>query len=428
MPGIPGGQASFKTRARRVMLDGGSHGRRLNRPFPPRIERASGAWLYDADGHKILDFWQGHFANLMGHNPPFLTEALANGFSSGFGLQTGFTDELQIEVAELLCKQVGAERVRFTTSGTLGTMYATMLARVFTGRDLVMKIGGGFHGAQPWGMKGVSYKTQQSGYNHAEGEGVPGDLIENILLTPYNDPQALVDHFQQYGDRTACLIMEPVLGSGGFITSSLEFLQTARQLTQQYGSLLILDEVISGFRFRAGDLGKLYGVQPDLAIFGKVMGGGMPVAAVTGRKEVMNLVSKAGGSRVQFNGGTYSGHPASMLAAKTMMQHLIAHENEIFPRLAAMGAAYRQTMQAVFDEAGILAVTSGEIPPGLGGSSLAAVHFPYQAGILINHPDIASDPDTCNVVLRTEVLPLALILEDVHIITTHGALTIYHGG
>ena len=143
----------LQERACRVMVDGGSHGRRLNRPFPPRITRASGAWLIDQDGHRILDFWQGHFANLLGHNAPFLTETLAEGFQNGFGLQTGFTDELQIEVAEILCKQTGAEKVRFTTSGTLGTMYATLLGRAYTGRDLVMKIGGGFHGAQPWGLK-----------------------------------------------------------------------------------------------------------------------------------------------------------------------------------------------------------------------------------------------------------------------------------
>lgn len=417
----------LQERACLVMVDGGSHGRRLNRPFPPRITRASGAWLIDQDGHRILDYWQGHFANLLGHNAPFLTEILAEGFKNGFGLQTGFTDELQIEVAEILCKQTGAEKVRFTTSGTLGTMYATLLGRAYTGRDLVMKIGGGFHGAQPWGLKGIHYKTQKSGYNHPEGEGVPGDLIENILLTPYNDPQTLEEQFRQHGNRIACLIMEPVLGAGGLITSSIEFMQAARRLTQQYGALLILDEVISGFRFRAGDLGSVYGVQPDLAIFGKVIGGGMPFAAVAGRTDVLNLVGKASGNRVQFSGGTYSAHPATMLATKTLLEHVILNEGKIYPHLAKMGEAMRQTMEAVFHSAGILAKSTGELPAGLGGSSMAAVHFPYHPDIKITQPGIASDPETCDVQLRTEVLPLALILEDTHIIAGHGCLTTAHG-
>ena len=398
----------LQERAAQVMVDGGSHDRRLNRPFPPRITRASGAWLYDQDGHKILDFWQGHFANLAGHNAAFLTETLAEGFENGFGLQTGFTDEMQIEVAEILCKQTGTEKVRFTTSGTLGTMYATLLGRAFTGRDLVMKIAGGFHGAQPWGLKGIHYKTQKSGFNHPEGEGVPGDLIDNILLTPYNDPQTLEDQFRQHGKRIACLIMEPVLGAGGLITASMEFMQAARRLTRQYGAILILDEVISGFRFRAGDLGSMYGVQPDLAIFGKIVGGGMPFAAVAGRTDILNLVGKASGNRVQFSGGTYSAHPATMLATKTMLQHLILHEGEIYPHLAKMGAAMRQTLETVFHSAGILAKSTGELPAELGGSSLAAVHFPNRADIKITQPGIASDPETCDVRLRTELLPLAL--------------------
>ena len=417
----------LQERACRVMVDGGSHDRRLNRPFPTRIAHASGAWLIDQDGHKILDFWQGHFANLVGHNAPFLTETLAESFHNGFGLQTGFTDELQIEVAEILCKQVGAEKVRFTTSGTLGTMYATLLGRAYTGRDLVMKIGGGFHGAQPWGLKGIHFKTQKSGFNHPEGEGIPGELIKNILLTPYNDPQTLEDQFRQHGNRIACLIMEPVLGAGGFITASIEFMRAARRLTQQYGALLILDEVISGFRFRAGDLGSIYGVQPDLAIFGKVMGGGMPVAAVAGRTEILNLVGKASGNRVQFSGGTYSGHPATMLATKTMLQYMIMHEKEIYPRLAKMGEAMRQSFETIFQSAGILAKSSGELPAPLGGSSLAAVHFPNHPDTKITQPGIVSDPETCDVQLRTEVLPLALLLQDTHIIISHGCLTTAHG-
>jgi len=149
--------AKLHEKALKYLVSGGSHNLRLLKPFPPRIVKAQGAWLQDEDGHRILDFWQGHAGNILGHNPKVVTSALAKAFTNGYGLQTGFPDRLQIEAAEILCRQTGAERVRFTTSGTLSTMYAVTLARAFTGRNLILKIGGGWHGANPWTLKGVSY-------------------------------------------------------------------------------------------------------------------------------------------------------------------------------------------------------------------------------------------------------------------------------
>ena len=140
--------ATLNQRAEQHLVDGGSHTVRLIWPFPPRIVSAEGAWIKDEDGHAILDFWQGHLGNILGHNPAIVTSALSRSLDGGFGLQTGFADRLQVEVAEILCRQTGAERVRFTTSGSLATMYAIMLARAFTGRHLVMKVGGGWHGAE----------------------------------------------------------------------------------------------------------------------------------------------------------------------------------------------------------------------------------------------------------------------------------------
>lgn len=139
---------ALNERAKKYLIDGGSHAVRLVAPFPPRMTSARGAWITDEDGHTILDFWQGHLGNILGHNPEIVTAELARAFAGGFGLQGGFADRLQVEVAEIICQQTGAERVRLTTSGSLATMYATLLARAFTGRDLVIKVGGGWHGAQ----------------------------------------------------------------------------------------------------------------------------------------------------------------------------------------------------------------------------------------------------------------------------------------
>jgi glutamate-1-semialdehyde 2,1-aminomutase len=414
--------------AKKYQVDGGSHALRLIQPFPPRIVAAQGAWIKDEDGHDILDFWQGHIAtNILGHNPEVITSVLASAFEAGFGLLTGFADRLQVETAEILCRQTGAERVRFTTSGTLATMYAILLARAFTGRNLVMKVGGGWHGAQPWALKGISFHANaDNGLEQLETHGLPPALTDEVVIARFNDPDMLRDQFRQYGDRLACFIVEPFMGAGGVMPATREYLQTARELTHQYGVVLIFDEVVSGFRFHAGDVGALYGVQPDLATFGKAIGGGMPVSAVAGRADIMSLVGREGGSKVKFSGGTYSAHPASLLAAKTFLSYLVAHESEIYPRLNDLGEKTRRTMEASFVQEGIYAHCTGYGNEVLAGSSMAMLHFPYKEDTQLNGPDDALDPGVCDVVLCQEVLPLALLLEDVHIVHGHAAVSTAH--
>ncbi len=414
--------AALNQEATNYLIDGGSHAVRLISPFPPRIVSAQGAWIRDEDGHAILDFWQGHLGNILGHNPEVVTSALAQALDDGFGLQTGFTDRLQVEVAEIVCRQTGAERVRFTTSGSLATMYAIMLARAFTGRDLVMKVGGGWHGAQPWGLKGTDY---HDGFQQVDSAGLPPAVTDQVVVTRFNDPEMLSDHFEQHGDRVACFITEPFVGAGGLIPATREYLQTARRLTRQYGAILILDEVISGFRFRAGDAGALYGMQPDLATFGKIIGGGMPVAAVAGRAGIMNLVSRAEG-RVKFSGGTYSAHPASLLAAKSLLTYLIHQEDQIYPHLARLGDQMRRTLETAFTEEGLYARCTGDGKDALPGSSMATVHFPYQPDIPLDRPDVIFNPSRCDVALSHLVLERALLLEDVHMIRGHGAVSAAH--
>lgn len=417
--------ATLNDRAQRVLVDGGSHTLRLMQPFPPRIAAAHGAWVTDEDGHRILDFWQGHLANILGHNPEVVTAALAQAFAGGLGLQTGFTERCQVEAAELLCACTGAERVRFTTSGTLSTMYAILLARAFTGRDVVLKVGGGWHGAHPWSLKGIGYHGAD-GYQHIETAGLSSAVCEEVAVSRFNDPEMLRAHFRQFGDRAACFIVEPFMGAGGFMPATREYLQTARDLATQYGVVLIFDEVIAGFRFRAGNTGALYGIQPDLATFGKIIGGGMPVAAVTGRADIMNLAGRAGGSRVKFSGGTYSGHPASMLAATTMLRYLVEHETEIYPRLAVLGDRIRRILEDAFTAEGMYARCTGAGNDALPGSSIFMLHFPYQEGHPLDAPDDVSNPAVCDVVLNGDVLQLALLLEDVHIIHAHGAASTAH--
>jgi glutamate-1-semialdehyde 2,1-aminomutase len=170
----------------------------------------------------------------------------------------------------------------------------------------------------------------------------------------------------------------------------------------------------------------LYGVQPDLATFGKVIGGGMPVAAVAGRAEIMGLVGRNAGMKVKFSGGTYSGHPASMLAAKTLMTYLIDHEAEIYPRLAELGEKTRQAIKSVFVEEGIPVRCTGNGNQDLPGSSLFMLHFPYEAHAQPSKPEDLFNPTICDVTLSEKVLDLALLLEDVFMLHSHGGLSMAH--
>jgi glutamate-1-semialdehyde 2,1-aminomutase len=411
----------------RHLVDGGSHTLRLTRPFPPRIVSARGGRVRDEDGHDILDFWQGHMANVLGHNPAVVTSELERMFGEGSGLQLGMTDRLQAEVAEILCRRTGADRVRLTTSGTLATMYGVMLARASTGRNLVMKVGGGWHGAQPWSLKGTVFKAGVGGgFGSVETEGLPAPVTEDVIVTAYNDPERLREDFARHGDSVACFVVEPLIGAGGLIPATREYLALARELTHQYGALLIFDEVVNGFRFRAGNLGALYGIAPDLAIYGKAIGGGMPVAALAGREEVMGLIGRAGGHRVAVLGGTYCGHPSSMVAAKVAMSYLVEHEDEIYGTLAGLGQKMRDAMVSGFADEGVFAVCTGTSPELPCGSSLAMVHFPYDDDAVIDTPEGVHDPAVCDVALRNQVLGPALLLEGVHLVQGHGAAATTH--
>jgi glutamate-1-semialdehyde 2,1-aminomutase len=315
--------------------------------------------------------------------------------------------------------------VRFTTSGALATMNAIMLARAFTGRELVMKVGGGWHGAQPWGLVGANFAGGAEPWR-IDSAGLPGALAREVIITRYNHPDLLREHFKQYGNRLACFIVEPFMGSGGFMPATGEYLRAARQLADQYGVVLIFDEVISGFRFRAGDLGSMYGVKPDLATFAKVIGGGMPVAAVAGRADILKLCGRDGSSKVHFFGGTYSGHPASMLAAKTLLAHLVEHESAIYPRLAQLGAQARKAIEDAFAAEGIFARCNGDPNDVVRGSSLAVPQFPYDEKQSLLDPDEVNDPAKCDVELRDRLFQLALLLEDVHVVHGGGALSTTH--
>ncbi|MEJ2209065.1 MAG: aminotransferase class III-fold pyridoxal phosphate-dependent enzyme [Anaerolineae bacterium] len=255
---------------------------------------------------------------------------------------------------------------------------------------------------------------------------MPISVTDKVVVSGFNDPDLLRDHFRQFGDQLACFIVEPFIGVGGFKAATREYLQAARELSRHYGALLVFDEVIAGFRFRAGNAATLYDVQPDLATYGKIMGGGMPVAAVAGRKEVLDLVSRSAEPRVRFSGGTYSAHPASLLAARTFMTYLAEHEEEVYPRLAEVGARTRQAIVDAFGQEGIPVRCTGEPAGVLPGSSMFMMHFPYREDAPLERPEDWFDPSLYDVALSHKVVDLALLLEDVFMLHSHGAVSTAH--
>ncbi|MFQ6037612.1 MAG: aspartate aminotransferase family protein [Candidatus Aminicenantales bacterium] len=416
----------FFQRASRFQVRGGSHNLRLFSPFPFYDVRCQGSRVTDVDGNTYVDFWQGHFANILGHNPRFVLEDLVSLFTKGQGLATGFPGTIQAELAELLLTRIGADSIRFTTSGTLATMYAIMLSRAYTRRDLVMKVGGGWHGSHPYALKGIS--VYDRGFTRLESAGLPAGTGKMIVVTRFNDPEDLEAKFRKFGKQTACLIVEPFIGAGGFIFGREDYIQKTRDLTKAYGSLLIFDEVVSGFRFHAGPLHALYGVQPDLSVFGKAIGGGMPLSAIAGREDVMALCGPEAKpeERVKVEGGTFSAHPASLRAGLTFINHLITHENEIYPRIGKMGDKARDGIEEIFSTYGFQVKCTGDGNPVVPHSSVVGVHFLREACGEIQAPEQVWNPATCDVEMREKIFKLAMLQEGFHIFHGFGAVSAAH--
>jgi len=416
----------FFKKSSKFLIQGGSHRLRLFMPFPFYDVECRGSKVTDIDGNTYVDFWQGHFANILGHNPQIILDALKNYLNKGQGLISGFPGLYQKELAELILNRISADKIRFSTSGTLSAMYAIMLARAYTKRDIVMKVAGGWHGAQPYTLKGIS--SFDKGLNLIESAGLPDGMDESIIVTTFNDIEDLEGKFRKHGERAACLIIEPFIGAGGFIFSHKEYLQKARDLTEKYGALLILDEVVTGFRFHAGALQSIYGIKPDLTILGKAIGGGMPVSAVAGIDPVMALCRNDidANLQVKFEGGTFSAHPAVMVAGVAYLQYLIQHEKEIYPKIGLFGKKARKEIEDIFASHGYYVQCTGGNDNVDIESSFVGVHFLKEKRKKLSSPSEVFDPDINDYALREQIFKLAMLEEGFNIFHGFGAISAAH--
>jgi len=346
--------------ARNFLPAGVSYGIRHFEPYPFYTVKAEGSKLYDVDGNEYVDYWMGHGAHILGHSPPEVVETVKRQIENG--THFGTAHELEVRLAEQVAKMVPtAEMTRFTNSGTEANMYAVRLARAYTGRSKILKFEGGWHGGYDALHKAVKYP-----FEIPESAGLTEGALQDTLLASFNDLEGVREKLRD--KSAAAVIVEPVLCSGGCIPADKEFLKGLREICDEKRTLLIFDEVITGFRLAPGGGQQYYSVMPDITTFGKILGGGFPVGAFSGRREIMERLDTITYQRpnYSFHGGTFCANPITMAAGLTMLK--ILEDGKIIAKLNRTGEKVREEIREIFESREIdVQVT------GLG--SLFSVHF-----------------------------------------------------
>jgi glutamate-1-semialdehyde 2,1-aminomutase len=309
---------------------------------PLIIERGQGQYLYDADGNQLLDFVCSWGAMLLGHANPAVSAAIAD--QAQKGTSYGVTTELEVQLAQKIRRAIPfMEKIRFVSSGTEATMSALRLARGFTGRDLLIKFEGCYHGHADSFLSQAGSGLATLGI--AECPGVPQALAQLTLNAPYNDLAAVEKLFAAHNNKIAAVTVEPIAANMGVVLPAQGFLQGLRDLTRQHGALLIVDEVITGFRLRNGSVQNLYGIEADLTTLGKIIGGGLPVAAYGGSATIMDRVAPLG---PVYQAGTLAGNPLAMRAGIATLDQL--SEPGLYERIEKLAATFanaiRETLSA----------------------------------------------------------------------------------
>jgi len=283
---------------------------------PRIIKKGEGAYLYDVDGNRYLDLCCSWGPLILGHSDPDVISAVKNQIDRG--LTYGASTETEYRLADFIVSKVEpVESIRFVSSGTEAVMSAIRLARGFTGRDLILKFEGCYHGHSDHLL--VKAGSGLATFGQPSSAGVPEAITSQTAVLPLNDDEALSGFFKKNGDKLAAAIIEGVPANNGLLIQSHEFMRMLRALTQKYGALLIMDEVITGFRLGIGGASAYYAVPPDLVTYGKIIGGGMPVGAFGGRADIMKKLSPLG---PVYQAGTLSGNPVAMTAGLTTLEKL----------------------------------------------------------------------------------------------------------
>ncbi len=362
-------------------------------PFPNFIKYGDGAYMYDEDGFKLLDFQNNYTSLIHGHAHPETVEAVREQIAKGSAYTAPF--EKQIELSAILTQRFpSVDMIRYTNSGTEANMHALRIARAYTGKAKIIKTEGGYHGTTDVFEASVDPNIKKAGTLDQikvipESREVSENALKDVLVVPFNDIERTRKMIEEHHRETACIIIEPIMGSAGQITPDLEYLKFLREITEQYHIVLIFDEVVTG-RLSLGGAQKFYGVTPDLTTMGKIIGGGTPVGAFGGKQEIMQLYDPR--EKKMYHSGTFNGNAVTMAAGLATMK---AYNQEAVDYVNGLGTLFKEGVLKIYDKLGLNMKISGT-------GSIYNILFTDKE--VKNYRDVASAHEELNKVLYMSLL------------------------
>jgi glutamate-1-semialdehyde 2,1-aminomutase len=352
-------------KSKEIFPGGVNHNIRYFKPYPFFTVKAKGKYLKDIDGNKYIDFWNGHWALILGHSPKIVSDKLKKQLKKG--TLYGTVNKKSIQLGELINKAMPlAENIRFSSTGSEATMYAIRLARAKTGKRVIAKVIGGWHGVNSNLLQSVNYP-----YEVDEGKGLIEDEEQFVESIQFNDLDRSIKVLESIKDDLAGIIIEPILGGAGCITPVDGYLEGLQEFVRKNDSLLILDEIVTGFRMSFNGAMNYYKLEPDIFTLGKIIGGGLPIGAVCGKKEIMKLADVTNTNEkstyCSIGGGTFSANPLTMTAGYNTLKYLKNNPN-VYEKINSLGDIARNELSKLFKELQI----QSEIT-GIG--SLFMIHF-----------------------------------------------------
>jgi glutamate-1-semialdehyde 2,1-aminomutase len=352
-------------RAQRSLVEGvnsPSRGAAVYAPVPVVLERGHGSRVWDLDGNEYVDFMMSFGALIQGHAHPKIVEVVSRTMAEGSHFAAATPAEA--EAAERFRSMVpSAEAVRFTNSGSEATMLALRLARAHTGRTKFLKFEGHYHGwYDPYCLNGHSHPAHELGPKEnptrfPDSEGIPATTFDDVVLAPWNDLEALENILRRHGSELAAIITEPIMANMGCILPREGYLQKVGDLAHQYGALLILDEVVTGFRYAPGGCQQYYDLKPDLSTFGKALGAGFPIGAVAGPRAILDRMRWGSGMVLHY--GTFNGHRLTMRVIAANLDLLLANKGAAYKQIYTVGDAAIAGLRDIFRRRRIDAIVQG---------------------------------------------------------------------
>ena len=371
----------------KVFPGGISHNIRFFRPYPFFVNKATNKHLIDVDGNRYVDYWMGHWALILGHSPNVVVKKLDRQIRQG--TLYGTANDISVKLGETIKKSIPiSELLRFCTTGSEATMYAIRIARAVTKKRIICKTIGGWHGFNTDLMQSVNYPFELD-----EGVGMTGREVDFVESIPFNDLDRSIRLLESVKDDLACIIIEPLLGGGGCIPADINFLKGLEEYCKKNDILYILDEIVTGFRLNFGSVSSLYHLNPDMITLGKIVGGGLPIGVVCGKKEIMKVANPVENRNKEqlcyIGGGTFSSNPLTMTAGYATIDYISKNRQTVYNKINKLGDIARNGLKRLFSDYGLKTEVTG-----LG--SLFLTHFlSNKVNEITNANDVAlSDNDT----------------------------------